>query len=159
MNVERKGSGVEFRNAAFFATKNPGKVAEVIDGQRKVGRSGLADGFTVVEGFNHSQELEVGFHHVGNLQKDVAPFGYRGFRPNGEGRMGSIECALNVGRVRSGCPGEDLPIDGRNIVEVFARQRFLEGAIDVIAVLLLELWTRYELASFFCEGFHKACSF
>jgi hypothetical protein len=43
----------------------------VIDREREVGMSGLADRLAVVEGFHHGQQVEIAFDRVGDLVEDL----------------------------------------------------------------------------------------
>lgn len=72
---------VEFADATFLGADDPGKVSEMIDGERKIGIQRLADGFPVLPRLRVSEHLKILFHTIGNLIQDDGTFRHRRLAP------------------------------------------------------------------------------
>ena len=75
--VEMIGDGVmvDLADRAFLGTGATGEIAEMVDRQRNIGMGRLADRLAVVDRLGHRDQIQIGFHPVGDLQQDVGPFG------------------------------------------------------------------------------------
>ncbi len=137
--VEVVGHGVmvDLADAAFLRPHGAREVAEVVDGQRNVGRHGLAQRLAVVDGFSHRDGQQVGFHAVGDLQQDVGPVRRGGLAPGRLGLVRGVQRGVHVLVVGTRNRGEHLAVDGRAVLEVLAVHRRNPLAADVVAVLLL----------------------
>src|SRR5699024_1242742 len=75
--VEVVGDGVvvDLGQPALLGADGTGEVAEVVDGQRKVGVEAFAHGLAVVPGLGDGEQFEAVLHAVGDPVEDVRPFG------------------------------------------------------------------------------------
>ena len=143
---------VNLGQPAFLGADASGEIAEMIHGQRQVGRHGLADRFAVVPGLGGGEQREVLLHPVGDPVQDQRALGGAGAAPGVLGGMGGVERTLHIrgARPRDGC--DHLAVDRRGVVEIAPLDRLDPGAAYEIAVTRLE-WRRA------CnDGFHD-CHF
>ena len=127
---------VDLGDAAFLRADGAREVAEMVDGQRNVGRHGFAQRLAVVDGFGDGQRLQMLLHAVGDLQQDVGALGDRGLGPGGLCGVGGVQGAVHILGVGLGDLGEGLAGDGGDVFEVAASRRGHPFAADVVVVLL-----------------------
>lgn len=105
---------------------------------RHVGIEGFTHGLTVVPGFGHGQQLEVGFDAVGDLQQDVRALLHRSLAPGVGGGMRGVQRLVDVGSVGTGEFADHRAIDWAGVAEVLAAERSDELTADVVAVAWFE---------------------
>src|SRR6202040_670824 len=123
MEVIRDGVVIDLGQRTLLRPDSPGKIAEMIDGQRQVGGQRLPDGLAVVPRLGQGQRLQVLFDAVGDLVEDVGAFGGGRLAPLRRGGVGRIESLVDVGVVRAGHFAERLSGHGCRILEVLTAHR------------------------------------
>ncbi len=96
MEVVGDGVLVDLRDAPLLGTQHAGEVAEVVDGERQVGRQGLPDGLAVLPALDHSEVLEVLLDAIRDPEQDVRALGGTGLAPRLSRRVGGVECEVDV---------------------------------------------------------------
>ena len=114
---------VDLGDAAFLGADRAGEVAEMVDGERQVGGRRLADRLAVVPGLGEREQLEVLLHAVGDPVEDQRALGGAGAAPGVLGGVGGVERGLDVLGVGAGDLAEQLAVDRRDVLEIFARAR------------------------------------
>ena len=128
------GVVVDFGKAAFLGADGAGEVAEMVDGERHVGSSGLADRLAVVPGFGEREQIEVFLHAIGDAVEDQRAFGDAGAAPGFLGGMRGIERVFDVLGIGARDLAKQLAVDRREILEIAARARLGPFSVDVVPV-------------------------
>ncbi len=139
-NVHGNGIGIQLTDGAFFSADDAGEIAEVVNGQREVGGAGFAEGLAVVPGFGAGQRFEVGLHHIGNFEEEIAAGGSRGGIPGRRGSPGGIKGQFDVFFGRAGHFGKDLAVHRREVFKVLSAHGGRPFASDEVVVLVFEFW-------------------
>ena len=102
---------VDLRQGAFLSADAAGEIAEMIDGERQVGRGRLTDRFTVVATLDEGQEFLALLHPVGDLVEDTRPVAGAGLAPFVLGGMGGVKRQFDVLSSRAGDFAQRFAVD------------------------------------------------
>ncbi len=102
---------VDFGNAAFLSADHTGEIAEMVDGQRKIGSGGFADWLAVVPGFGGSERRQVFLNPVSNAIEDERAFSRARLAPGILGGMRCIKSRFDISGIRAGYFAKHLTID------------------------------------------------
>ena len=116
------GGGIDFGDAAFLGADGSGEVAEMVDGERDVGRHGFADRLAVVPGFDGGKELKILLHALGDLFEDAGAGGNGSFAPLAAAAWAASRARSISAALERGISHRTLPVMGVTFRSSFARE-------------------------------------
>ena len=126
---------INLREAALLRADTSSEIAEMINGQRQVRSLGFADRLAVVDRLDHSEQIELLLHAVGDFVQDAGALGGRRAAPGLPRAVSGVERELDVLRGRSGVGADDAAIDRGDIVECLTFNRRDPFAADPIFIM------------------------
>ena len=134
VEVIRHGITVKVGQSPFLGAHTSREITEVIDRQRNVSVQGFADGFAVVDGFGISQQFQIGFDAVGDLEQGVGTGGRRRLAPGIGGGVGGVERQFDVFGGGACRLGVDRTVDRCDDIKVLTLDRRLPLATNEVVV-------------------------
>ncbi|MNL44006.1 hypothetical protein D3C87_1665490 [compost metagenome] len=125
---------IQFRNAAFLRPDAAREIAEVVDGERNIGRERFTHRLAVIPGLGFGHGLEVGLDAVGDPVQDQGALGDAGLAPGVLGGVGGVQRQLDVGRVRASDLAQDAAVHRGGVLEIAAADRGDPLAADEVVV-------------------------
>ncbi len=133
------GVGVDIGRGSFLSANTAREIAEVIDGQGKIGVKRLAHRLAVVPGLGDGQHLEVVLDTLGDLQQQVGTLGDGRLPPGGSRGVGRIQGLVDVLDIGTRDLADHLAVDRADVVEIAPLHRRHELTPDIVAVARGEL--------------------
>ena len=96
MEVIGHGVVVDLADRALLRAHAAREIAEVVDRQRHVGESRLADRLAIVPGLGGGERREIGLHPVGDGVEDVGALGGADAAPGGLRGVRRVQRGLDV---------------------------------------------------------------
>lgn len=134
MEVVRDRVVVDLAERALLRAQRTGEVAEVVDGQRNVGRQGLAHRLAVVPALGDRELLQMGLHPVGDPVEEPRAVARRRGSPGGRRGVCRVQGELDVLGRTAGDLGEGAAVDGAGVLEVLTTGGRNVRAADPVVV-------------------------
>ena len=125
---------IDFAQCSLLRADRAGEIAEMVDGERQVGRHRLADRLAVIPCLDNGQLFQIGFHPVGDAVEDERPFGDGCAAPAILRGMGGVQRKIDVAGIRSRDFADHLAIDRGYIVEIASGARRGPFSADEVVI-------------------------